>query len=318
MAIILKDNFCFFELYNGCTSLIIDNRIDEIVDYVNSHDIDSVTIQPMLHDIMPYKGMCKYLLTDVLTLDFLKRMPSLTKVRLIDVNSCNASGLYYLKNLTHLTVSNANNNPRKNIRIDFRKFERLTELNTDWFSEGFNVSSNNNLKFLCVRKYCSTTKNFTELQLPKHLTNLEIIQSNIKNFMGIKCSELKNIEISYCAQLSSLDGISAIASKLNSLIVENARSLTDYESIKSCRLLQNVVLVSCGNIATIEWVKHLPELSRFILDKTTVIDGDMRGLMSVDNVIFTNKSHYNCKCIFSLNGVRKYKIIPVNKKQLLE
>ena len=66
MAIIFKDGFCFFELSNKHISLIMDKRIDNIIEYVNLNNIESLTIQPNLHDVISekmFKNVCcrKYL-----------------------------------------------------------------------------------------------------------------------------------------------------------------------------------------------------------------------------------------------------------------
>ena len=58
MSIITKDGFFFFESFNKPLSLILDKRIDEIIEYVNVNEIKSLTIQPNLYDILP-KGDCQ-------------------------------------------------------------------------------------------------------------------------------------------------------------------------------------------------------------------------------------------------------------------
>lgn len=52
MSIIKKDEFCFFENQKKPLSIIFDNRVEEIVRYVNDNAIHSLTVQPMLHDVI--------------------------------------------------------------------------------------------------------------------------------------------------------------------------------------------------------------------------------------------------------------------------
>ena len=286
----------------------MDQRFDDIIEYVNINNIESLTIQPYLHDVISHEIICKNLLEDVKNIDFLERMPNLTEIRLIDVGKCDISGIYSLKNLKRLTVVNAKSSQHNNIRVEFNRLPELLELNIDWFSNGFDISTNPKLQNLILRKYCPQSGNFSELPLPKRLSKIELVQSNIKNLIGINSNTLESLKLSYCSKLNSLDGIKSVSNQLHDLIVDSAKYLTDYYEIKHCQELQKIVFVQCGNISSLNWVSSLHSLSYFVLEQTLVADGDMSNLLNIDKVAFTNKKHYNCKCVVSSNEKWRYKI----------
>lgn len=310
MAIIFKDGFCFFELSNKHISLIMDKRIDNIIEYVNLNNIESLTIQPNLHDVISEKNVQECLLSKISEVGFLEQMPSLSEIRLIDVEQCDIKGIYFLNKLKKLTITNSQNNPNKNVIVEFNRFSKLEELNVDWFSNGFDISENTELKTLLIRKFWPKCGDFSVMRLPNKLSKMEIVQSNIQNLMGIHSDTLESLELSFCTRLTSLRGINAISRQLNKIIVDSATHLSDYTEINHCQALQSIVFVQCGDMMSLDWVGSLPNLSHLVLDKTTVTIGEMRNILNIDRVFFTNKKYYNCKCVVSPNnGNWRYKVV---------
>ena len=311
MSIISKDGFFFFESFNKPLSLILDKRIDKIIEYINVNKIKSLTIQPNLHDVLPKEKCQNYILTDITETDFLEHIPNIIEIAFLEINNCNLSGLYHLKKLRSLTIANAVNNPSTNLRVDFSKFDKLEELYIDWFDRNFDISHNQKLSTVSIHKYCPQSFDFSELRLPKNIRNIEIVQSNIHNFNGLKGNFIERLELYYCNKLESLKGIRYISDKMRRLMIENAKHLTEYEEIIYCKNLESVVLVNCGNIDTLSWVKYLEKINHFVLEKTTVNDGNMNYLLSIDKVAYTNKKHYNCKCYRSKRDDWSYSISPI-------
>lgn len=310
MSIITKDGFYFFDSFNSGLSMILDKRIDEIIEYVNLHDVKSLAIQPGLHDVLPKGEQPDYILSDIAETGFLEQMPNLNEIAFIDVKDCNLDGLYCLKNLRSLTIANDVNNPSKNLRVDFSKFKNLEEINVDWFDKGFDISKNDKVVSVSINKYRPQSRDLSELPLPKSISNLELVQSNIQSLDGAPDNSIEKMELYYCPYLETLNGIRAFSGHLHRLMIENARHLSDYDEIKYCKALESVVFANCGNIDSLNWVKALEKLSHFVLDKTVVNDGDMRNLLNIEKVAFTNKKHYNCKCK-SLKGEDwKYITVP--------
>lgn len=311
MSIITKDGFFFFESFNKPLSLILDKRIDEIIEYVNVNEIKSLTIQPNLYDILP-KGDCQNnILSDIANTDFLEHVPKISEISFKDIKDCNLSGLYHLKNLRSLTIANTVNNPSINERVDFSKFDGLEELFVDWFDKGFDISKNQKLVTVSIHKYYPQSLDFSELQLPKSIKNIELIRSNIQTLKGIESNSIEKLEFYYCPRLKSLYGISALSGQLHRLMIENAKQLTAYDSLYDCKLLDSVVFVNCGNIDSLKRIKMLKNLSHFVLEKTVVNDGNMENLLAIDRVAFTNYKHYNCKCKSLNNDDWGYKIMRI-------
>lgn len=307
MSIIKNDGFYFFEWNNGQkSSLIMDNRVEAIIEYVNSHNILSLTIQPSMHDVIDCPDVILREITDI---GFLERMPNLTEIAIMDVTDCDVGGLYSLKNLRSLTISNCTNNTSKNVHVDFSKFDKLAELSTDWFDKGFDISKNSELVSAAIYNYRPQNQDFSELPLPKNIKNLELVQSNISSLNGAQCDSLEKLELFYCPKLETLNGITAFSRHLQRLMIENAVHLTGYEDIACCKSLESVVFANCGIIGSLNWVKSMEKLSHFVLEKTVVEDGDMKNLLTIDKVAFTNKQHYNCKCRIGKRADWGYEIV---------
>lgn len=307
MAIIRQDGFCFFDLGNKQRSLILDNRIEDTLDYIKEKNITSLTIQPMLHDVVTDAVEKGFLISGISNLDFLARIPDLKELRLIDINPCNIDGIYSLKKLSSLTISNAKNDPKKNIRVDFSRMNALVELNIDWFDDGFDISRNEELETVSIRKYNSLNCDFTELRLPEKIKRLELIRSNIKCFHGLCSNTIEYLECSYLPMLGTLEGIEHASKCLKSLMIENAKRLNNYDGITKCLYIQDLVLVKCGDMHSLNCIRPLKKLNRVVLDKTIVTDGDIMPLMQVKKVAVTNKPHYNCKCVISTNTNKEWR-----------
>lgn len=62
------------------------------------------------------------------------------------------------------------------------------------------------------------------------------------------------------------------------------------------------------------WLFELGEIHgkiiSFCFGKTVVEDGDMKNLLTIDKVAFTNKQHYNCKCRICKRADWGYEIVP--------
>lgn len=310
MSIITKDGFYFFDSFNGRLSMILDKRTDKIIEYVNLHYVKSLVIQPKLHDVLPKGDHPDYFLSDITETGFLQQMPNLSEIAFIDVKDCNLDGLYCLKNLRSLTIANDVNNPSKNLRVDFSKFKNLEKINVDWFDKGFDISRNDKVVSVSINKYRPQSRDLSELPLPKSVRNIELIQSNIQSLDGATDNSIEKMELYYFPYLETLNGIRAFSGHLHRLMIENARHLSDYDEIKYCKALESLVFADCGNIDSLNWVKALEKLSHFVLDKTVVDDGDMKSLLHIEKVAFTNKKHYNCKCKFHKGGDWKYIIVP--------
>ncbi|MCT2561807.1 hypothetical protein [Chryseobacterium herbae] len=203
------------------------------------------------------------------------------------------SGLYYLKNLKEITINIHNPKPRPN--IDYSRFEKLEYLSLDWYDEALALSSNLKLKTLYIWKFKPKNKSFSLVSLPDSLEKIHITESNIQNFEGLKLPNLKSFEGYYCSQLNSLEGLKNTCEKLEILILDYCRKLTQYEDLKYSVNLKKLILGDCGDIQDLNWLVSLKKLKHFSFYNTRLVDGNVNPCFDIKYVSFKNSKHYNHK-----------------------
>ena len=306
MAIIRKDDFCFFDetthLENALT-LIVDNRYDLIEKYIIDNKITSISVKLNFTLCLEYGLSKDNLLKSFPSEAFFSRISSLIKYLYIgDFRLSDIKGIQYLQNLETLSIGcSEDDKTSENTYIDFSKFPKLKYLYTPWLSKGFELTCNKELESLIIYGFAPKSKNFTSLQLPQSLKCLELVRANIVNFDGLEMSSGEKIECYYCRNLESLKGIDNVSATLKRLMIENSKKLLDYEPISKCTELNSIVFSKCGDIPSLSILSSLSKLNHFCMLNTTVKDRDISQLLNIEKVTITNKQHYN------------YKLTPSNK-----
>ena len=212
------------------------------------------------------------------------------KISLDDLD-INYSGLYHLENLKNLTLSVKNNTQH----LDFSKFSKLEILSIDWYQKFPNLTQTNRLKELYMWKFRPKTQSLSALQLPNSLEVLHITQSNIRTFNGLILPNLKNFGAYYCNAVESVEGIDKISKVLQTLILEYSHKLTSYDRLKLCKELEKIIIVDCGDIPNLLWLRELKKVKHFSFWNTKLNDGDTAPCFGIDYVSFKNAKHYNHK-----------------------
>ncbi len=234
--------------------------------------------------------LSKFLSKKIDNIEFLKDISFIEKININDL-SVNYSPIIELNGLKKAILS-INSKEQK---IDFSHFKLLESLTCDWFDDFPNFNKNDRLKELNIWKFNPKSKSLGSLKLPKVIQKFHLSQTNIEDLNGLESISLEEFECYYCRNLKSLKGLSNFAENIKTIIIENARNLTDYTALKSCSKLSKLILTNCGDIENINWISDLKNLKHFTFFGTNIIDGDLRSCLSVDYVSFNNKKHYNYK-----------------------
>ena len=244
---------------------IIDNNINSIyLSHFNSHKIEN--------------------------LDFLNEI---SFIECININDLNLSYEPILK-LNRLKKAILSIN-KKEQKIDFSQFSNLESLSCDWY-EGFpDLINNKKLNELRLWKFNPKSKSLNSLKLPKTILKLHLNQTNISDLNGFESIFLEEFECYYCRNLISLDGIANFSEGIKTIIIENAKNLTNYLELIRCCKLNKLILTNCGEVENISWIKHLQNLKHFAFWGTNIIDGDLSLCFNIEYVSFNNKKHYNYK-----------------------
>jgi len=223
-------------------------------------------------------------------LDFFKDIPFIEDL-IIQENNYDYNPLYNLKNLKWFS----NYVKNKKQRLDFSQFTELIRIDTDWYDNISSFEKNTKMETIILNKFKPKSQLLNEVKLPKNLTGLSLIQSNITNVDGINLPNLKQLQLLYCNKMLSLKGIENMSNELRTVIIENCTKLNDYSQIENARQLENLVIGSSGAIPNLNWLKELNKVKHFSFWGTKLIDGDLSNCFGIDNVTFMNSKHYNFK-----------------------
>ena len=159
-------------------------------------------------------------------LDFLTRLPWLSRVWFWDVALRDIDGLYALSGLRHFGVH------PKRPPVDFSRFPALEHVVWIHESRDRGLGSATSVRHLALWHYKPRSKQFAGMDLPPALESLEIYWANPETLAGIpKLPRLRHLEIHRCRNLTSLNELPRIAPNLEKLVVTTSGRLTDVAAL---------------------------------------------------------------------------------------
>ena len=216
-------------------------------------------------------------------IEFIRNFQSIQRVKMPYSENIDPSPLYDLELLNYLLIKTKH-------KIDLTRMPKLTHLQAN-----YSCITNTSTSIVCdlaVWKFKSKYSNMTDFPSFNQLLNLELVQSNIENLLGLeKFAFLTKLELFYNSKLQSLFGIDN--SKLSDLRIHDSKKLTNYAPLDFCSNLEELNLHRCGTIPNLKFVKKLSLLKSFRFMDTDVADGDMSPLVNLDDTLFTDKRHFS-------------------------
>lgn len=104
------------------------------------------------------------------------------------------------------------------------------------------------------------------------------------------------MELNRCIKLTSDDGLSDLASSIQWLNINTSKKFTPSENLFSLKNLRILCLNNCGDIESLEFLKHFPNLLEFRFVNTKVLNGDLDPLLSHESLLdasFLDMKHYS-------------------------
>ena len=272
-----KDDFLFFKEVNkpemilGDRLIIEPAKLADTIKYINKNSIKSITINPA------------YFVVE--HLDFLKDIPAIEGLYLLQQFS-DLSDIHCLKSLRALTFNKINK------PLDFDNFPQLEVLGTDYNKHLINLAGCKKLFWLWLDKF-----NHDDIGALKGLSNLSYLNlysTTIKSLEGIQhLKSLTHLRIITASRLETLNGIS-LENILRVIDIDNAKKLSDYNSIRNAKELDTLFLSRSGNADDLSFIDGLSKLNKIILG-INILNGDLNPLLSIKDVSFTDHSHYSLK-----------------------
>jgi len=251
-------------------------RIDDCMKYIRRNRLTRILITGGW-----YKRKDLDFLTDLA--DFLEGIVILPdKIELKLVNK--------LKMLTSLGVGD---NGRDT--IDLANFPKLESAAVKWGRRLTGLESCRNLKSLTINGYNPTKKNMTEFPDLPSLEELWIFKGNLQSLEGIGRLPLKFLWLYSLPKLVSISAVTSLSESLRKLQIESCRQVTDFESLRSMRALEKLMISQCGPIPSIDFIKEISSLFFFSFSGTNILDGDLSPLEGLKYAGFDDKRHYSRK-----------------------
>lgn len=260
---------------NGTTVLIGKNHVKESIQYIQTHQIKNVEITYRYGEPQ---------------IDFLSECPGIEALILEGPSVKNFDGAYHLKALKALIIDDAS----PALTIDLSQLTSVEEIYGKLPPKTMAIGSLINLKKMMVRGYISKGENMEEFRDLKALEHLELMNSNIISLEGIQeLKKLRNLGLFRMKTLTNIEAMQHLSVNLTKLQLEFVKNIQDFSPIGKVQSLEYLSLSACGDIPSIRFTKHLPNLKTLIFADSVVLDGDVSPCIGLEYVYFTENKHYS-------------------------
>ena len=214
-------------------------------------------------------------------LSFLKDYPFIRGLCVYKEN-INLEGVYNLHQLEWLSVENGKG-------LHFAEFPELKRLNAKYITD---FRFPDKLTELYIWHTKIKGGSLSNISLPRSLKRFDLLFSNIVDCQGLP-PELNRLGLSYCRNLTSLNGLETVTDQLTYLELDHCRKLEDYSSLADCVNLQRLLVLDCTKFQNLSFAKEMKKLEFFSFYGTDVLDNDLSPLLHIPKVSFKNKKEYN-------------------------
>jgi hypothetical protein len=256
----IKDGHLFFRKTGNISDILGDrlvinpHTIDETIDYINSNDIKTITINPS-----------KYIVND---LGFLTEINSIEGLYLLQ-NNLDLSPINELKNLRVLHADKVDS------KIDFNNFPNLQVLGTTYNKSIDKIKNCKKLFWLWLDSF--KQENLDMLSELSDLMYLHLYKTTIVDLKGIeKLKKLVELHIDGATKLQSLSGLTTSNLNLEFIDIYNAKRLTDYGPLRSVKNVKRLIFVKTGDGEYLEFINDLNNLEELVIGNKQVVKNRLR------------------------------------------
>lgn len=176
--------------------------------------------------------------------------------------------------------------------FDFSRLTALEYLRADWSKQVVLPGPEVPLKRLYLCGYKPTSRALVELPPWPGLEELELVQGGLDALRGVsRYTGLKKITLAYLRRLSNIEEIQEL-SGLEEVEFDHCAHVEDFAVLGRLAELAVLHLSHCGTIPSVRFAARLEKLRHLSFVGTTVLDGDLEGLLGIAYVGFTDKAHY--------------------------
>jgi hypothetical protein len=263
-------------------TVIINNphSIMESIEFINDHSINQVKVNDFEY-------------TD---LNFLNECPSIENLSIHNHFLKDLSGIYGLTKLRVLAINDTTT------KVEFRinELKNLEELYGTLPKKTVGINELNKIKHVQLWGYKPKSRNLNEFNNLKSLNVLEITQSSLDTLVGIEgIVNLRRFGLYYLRTLADITALKEVKAPITELFFENCKRIVDFSPIHSLKELENLKILACGDITSLNFVQKLTNLKSLVFPETNIIDENLSVCDGIEYVYYT-KQKLKTKQIFDV------------------
>ncbi len=225
--------------------------------------------------------------------EFLKEIPFLTGIRIVNQNLRDLSPLSDLPALRSLELSHV---PRPR-GLQFSVWNRLEQLNIEWFPGAEELFGCKSINQLSIGLYPGKlgSKRFRELWQLEELCLSGGGLEEIEFFNAL--DSLQRLQLINLRHLRSLRGIEDIL-LLRCIRLDGCSGIRSIEQVRKLINLELLWFVDCGEVQSLDPVRNLTKLKSLLFGgSTNIVDGDLTPLLGLPELCHwgfaSDLKHYN-------------------------
>jgi len=169
-------------------------------------------------------------------LDFLNELPVIKQIWFWEIDLDNLEGLYSLKELEYFGIH------ERRPSIDFSLFENLSRVVWHPIRGDHGLGTLPNLEELDVWRFRPKDKDYSNIEVPKSVTKLDLNWCNPSTLEGMpSLPKLEELQIHYCRNLKYIDSLLSFAPNLKRLVITRCANLEDYKVIE-CKEWEKLII----------------------------------------------------------------------------
>ncbi|MEK4424973.1 hypothetical protein [Solibacillus sp. FSL K6-1523] len=239
-----------------------DTGVIDIED-TKRQEIDSVSVS---HESIKHK------------FENIKKLNDISDIRGLRLNSYDYKSLNELKNYSSLEYFNFLG--KTDEEIPFAELNSLwcVYLNYDKKTCS-SIFQNKNPEYLFIDNYIGDSSR--EFNIFTKAKSIGLVKNKILEFEALKYMPLlEHLGIGYNSKITSIKWLEE-GKSLTSIAFQNCKNIKDWSSIGNVSSIEKIMIESCGEIPSLDYLHQLPNLQEVrIIGTTSIGDGKIKNLMN--------------------------------------
>jgi hypothetical protein len=223
------------------------------------------------------------------SVEFLAHLLPMQRVNFQICRDIDTSPLHGQKSLRRLVSSS------EAVELDVSHFPRLQSFSGFWHRRSKGLDTLKHLEKASLWQLDQRYPDIASLGFSRTLRQLTITQSRIRSTAGVEqLPKLERLELNYLREKVDLAPIGKSKS-IRELEIESVRNYINLPAVSGCPKLNYIQIEKGAPIASIKWLKKMPQLTGFLATQTQVKDRDFSVIANLKKLIYfaaDNKREY--------------------------